>query len=209
MQIKFYKNLKVPNIKLNSQRGFTLMEIVVATTLFATVLTLMLSLFTYTLKINRRTEALRQASQGMRNFTEFIVKEIRNGQIDYSGTVAPCGTDYDTITGYTDYLGIINASGEQICLQWTDAEDGRMFLYKNGIEVQTINPVNMDITLAKFHVRPECDPKTECYSGDYPGIQPFVTIVMQFTVTLPTGEVRTVPYQTTISTDQYDINPKN
>ncbi len=66
------------------------MEIVVATTIFAIVAAAMMSLFNYTLKINRKTEALRQASQGMRNLVEFIVKEVRNGQIDYSvinGTV--------------------------------------------------------------------------------------------------------------------------
>ncbi len=191
------------------QFGFTLMEIVVATTLFATVLTLMLSLFTYTLKINRRTEALRQVSQGMRNFTEFVVKEVRNGQIDYSDTIAACAGTYQTATGYTDFIKLVTTSGEQICLKWTNATDGRMFLYKNGIAVQTINPANMKITVAKFHVRPVCNPKTTCYSGDYPGIQPFVTIVMQFQVTLPSGETRTVPYQTTISTDQYDIPHKN
>jgi hypothetical protein len=85
-----------------------------------------------------------------------------------------------------------------------------MYLYKNGIQVQTINPANMKITVAKFHVRPICNPKTLCYAGSkYPGIQPFVTIVMQFQVTLPSGEIRTVPYQTTISTDQYDIPHKN
>ena len=73
----------------NKQSGFTLMEITVATSIFAVVMVSLLSLFNYVLKINRESEALRQASQGMRNFVEYLVKEIRNGQIDYyvnSGT---------------------------------------------------------------------------------------------------------------------------
>ena len=64
--------------------GFTLMEIVVSTTIFAFVSVAMMALFNYTLKINRRSEALRQATQGMRNFVEYLVKEIRNGEIDYA-----------------------------------------------------------------------------------------------------------------------------
>lgn len=195
---------KLQQRPFENQTGFTLMEIVVATTLFVVTLTLMLSLFNYTLKINRRTEALRQASQGMRNFTEYLTKEIRNGKIDYSGTVAPCATDYDTVTGYTDYLGIVGPSGENVCFKWSAANGGTLQRYSSNLSVQNINPSNMKITVAKFHVRPLCNPFDTCYSGNYPAIQPFATIVLQFSVTLPSGETRTIPYQTTISTDQYD-----
>lgn len=66
-----------------SDRGFTLMEIIVATAIFAVVVSSILALFNYTLKISRRGEALRQATQGMRDFVEAVVKEVRNGQIDY------------------------------------------------------------------------------------------------------------------------------
>jgi type II secretory pathway pseudopilin PulG len=199
-----------------NQLGFTLMEVVVATTLFATVLTLMLSLFNYTLKINRRTEALRQASQGMRNFTEYITKEVRNGKIDYTNTVsaAECQGNYDNVTGYTDFLKIVNSSGENICIKWVNENGGVLKLFKNGITVQNITPTNMQIPVAKFHIRPLCDPATQCYvnnkgAPDYPGIQPFATIVMQFKVVLPSGEVQSIPYQTTISTDQYDVPHTN
>jgi prepilin-type N-terminal cleavage/methylation domain-containing protein len=65
------------------QDGFTLMEIVVASTVFAMVVAALMSMFNYTLKINRRTDSLRQATQSMRNLIEFIVKEVRNGEIDY------------------------------------------------------------------------------------------------------------------------------
>jgi prepilin-type N-terminal cleavage/methylation domain-containing protein len=78
--------LQATSYKLQAQQGFTLMEIVVSTTIFAVVLTMTLAIFNYALKINRRTEALRQTTQGMRNFTEFLVKEIRNGKIEYSAT---------------------------------------------------------------------------------------------------------------------------
>ena len=59
------------------------MEIMVATVIFAIIFSSLLSLFNYVLKINRKTEALRQSAQGARDFVEFLVKEVRNGQIDY------------------------------------------------------------------------------------------------------------------------------
>lgn len=74
--------MHLKNKKSNSA-GFTLMEIVVSTTIFAFVSVAMMTMFNYTLKINRRSEALRQATQGMRNFVEYLVKEIRNGEVDY------------------------------------------------------------------------------------------------------------------------------
>lgn len=192
-----------------NQSGFTLMEIVISTTIFATVLTLMLSLFNYTLKINRRTEALRQVTQGMRNFTEYLVKEVRNGQIDYSDAIAQCSGNYISPTGYTTFLKIVNVSGENECFVWSGEEEQLLYLYKNGVPVQTLNPTNFKVDLARFYVRPTCDPQTECDSGVYPAIQPYVTMVIRFKVTLPTGEERIIPYQTTISTDQYDIQDNN
>ncbi len=198
-------------LRTQSQYGFTLMEIVVSTTIFATVLTLMLSLFNYTLKINRRTEALRQVTQGMRNFSEFLVKEVRNGTIDYSDTIAQCSGTYSSPKGYTSFLKVVNPSGENECFVWTGATEQNLYLYKNGIAVQTLNPTNFKVDDARFYVRPVCDPNTECdpNTGKYPAIQPFVTIMMKFRVRLPSGEERIIPYQTTISTDQYDTQDNN
>src|SRR6266481_4238311 len=82
--------------RIKNKRGFTLMEIMVASTIFVILSGSLLALFNYVLKINRRSEALRQASQGARSFVEFLVKEVRNGQMDYYIT----NSSYDsTISG--------------------------------------------------------------------------------------------------------------
>lgn len=129
--------LSSTKIKKNGA-GFTLMEIVVSTTIFVFVFVGLLSLFNYTLKINRRAEALRQATQGMRNFVEFLVKEIRNGQLDYyviNGTSAvsafsgtsPCrlpvgGVGTPTYANKSNWLGIINTDGVQQCFYYGKAD---------------------------------------------------------------------------------------
>jgi type II secretory pathway pseudopilin PulG len=121
-----------------SGAGFTLMEIVVATTIFVVVMTGVLSLFNYTLKINRRSEALRQATQGMRGFVEFIVKEIRNGKIDYgvvsgsvdssTGAIGPCALPTTSGINFNDSyslqdnkLKLINPDGQNECIYFADS----------------------------------------------------------------------------------------
>ena len=62
------------------------MEIIVATVIFAIVVTAVLALFNYVLRINSRVQATRQVSQGARTFTEILSREIRNGRISYNTT---------------------------------------------------------------------------------------------------------------------------
>lgn len=223
----------------NKNSGFTITEIIIATGVFATVLVALMSIFVFTLRINRRSDALRQASQGARNFVEFLVKEVRNGHIDYgvqNGTiplpeVAPCPFPVNAgeVTtqkygrmgndGITDWaVGIVNIDSDRECFYWsrsngdgTKPVDGNysafnsLYLRKDGVsQVQKLNPDNFTIDVLRFYVRPNRDP----YTTSPPKIQPSLTMVMQFTVTLSTGEKVIVPYQTTISTNNYDIPAK-
>jgi type II secretory pathway pseudopilin PulG len=181
--------------------GFTLMEIVVSTTIFATTLVLLMSLFTYTLKINRRTEALRQSTQGMRNFMEFLGKEIRNGKIDYAAVASECTGPYASTGGA--FLGIVNVDGKKECFYLSG---NLIMLKKASLAGEALNPnsggatVPFQVTYLKFYVRPTTDPYTTT-----PNIQPFVTIDANFRTVLPTGETVNIPYQTSVSTDVYDI----
>ena len=129
------------NPRQSAEKGFTLMEIMVATVLFAIVFSSLLGLFNYVLKINRRTEAVRQASQGARDFVEFLVKEVRNGQIDYfvsngqysaaigtspcvpKGTVGHAVSPGDLATyGIKDNkLGLYNTDNIEECFYYGDA----------------------------------------------------------------------------------------
>lgn len=188
---------------VRKQRGFTLTEMVVATTIFATSLVAMFSMFNYVLKINRRTEALRQASQGVRNFVEFLVKEVRNGKIDYTSP-AISGQCVSSYGPESTSLSLLNADGERECIYYQKVNNvGQVFVVKQGVAAQNILPTNFDIDQSsfKFFVRPQVDP----YVPPYPKIQPFVTMAMVFKVTLPTKETVTIPYQTTVSTEVYDV----
>ncbi len=194
------------------QHGFTLMEVTVATTIFASALILILVLFTYTIKINRKIEALRQVSQATRNFTEYLVREVRNGTIDYTGEIdtTNCPAGYSLSAGAT-YLALVDRGGDRECFYLvSNGTAGKVMVTKLPISgaaaiTEQVNPPNVNIEPAtfKFFVRPITDPKVNL-GISYPGIQPFVSMVMKLTVSLNGVDQVVIPYQTTVSTDAYD-----
>ncbi len=229
---------KAKSCRLKASPGFTLMEIIVATLLFAMGTAAMTSMFNYTLKINRRAQALRLASQGMRNFVEFLTKEIRNGQIDYSvagdkvaAPVGPCpfnsssgigssNANTANIYGKTDSvrnadnaLGIITSEGDRECIYLADSAGtyvsgftgAELVINKNNAVVESINPPNFTVNSVLFYVRPLKDPYTNNPAGTLQKMQPFVTMDFVFTASLPTGEQVPLYYQTSVSTDKYDV----
>jgi prepilin-type N-terminal cleavage/methylation domain-containing protein len=193
--------------KQNSELGFTLMEILVATAIFTVVVSAMLVLFNNTLQINRRVQSLRQVSQGTRNFTEMISREIRNGRIDYASANRNCDS-----ANYTNpenqSLAIINKAGERICF-YLQQSDESLYISKDGATdsiVEKINPPNFLVLHKRFRfiVLPQTDPNPG--GTQFPGIQPMVTILATFSYQPPSGETAVeIPFQTTISTDIYDI----
>jgi prepilin-type N-terminal cleavage/methylation domain-containing protein len=250
------------------QSGFTLMEIVVATTIFAVVVAALMSMFNYTLKINRRGEALRQASQSMRDLVEFITKEVRNGAIDYRtpgtatgsapGALGPCGSGGmpaitqpggagnpitsigDTYNSQDNKFAVQTSEGDIECFYLaygpgfnvvgksvgdyvgsgvfaaeTSTAPARnpkpaLAMQKSNVagSVEMLTAPNVSIQRLMFFVRPTCDPNwglCSSYGNSYPKMQPFVTIVAQFRVNLPTGEQTDIYYQTTVSSNKYDI----
>ena len=200
MPHKKFFNLPPPSP--SSQTGFTLMEILVATTIFATVLTIMLVLFNYTLKINRRVEQLRQLSQGTRNFEEYLVREIRNGRIDYGSANSNCAA-VSYASASNSSLALINRAGERECFYKSGSD---LLIGKQGI-TDKLNPQNVTLGSVKFYVRPTSDPAAN--GPPFPGTQPVVTILMQFKIQLSGADpLATIPYQTTISTDIYDVPHK-
>ncbi len=190
-----------------SQQGFTLMEILISTLIFATTVTLMLDLFTQALRINRRVESLRQVAQGTRNFTETLTREIRNGRVSYGGLGSNCPVgnyQYDNnqtlvITTYTE---------EKLCF-YLDSQTEELMVSKNingNLVSESINPKNFRVKADTFRfvVRPTTDPNPG--SSPYNGLQPSVTIFAVFEVKPnPSESAIVLPYQTTISTDVYDI----
>ena len=68
---------------LRSKKGFTLVEIIVAVTMFMIVMTIVGVIFTNFFATKRKTEISRMLYEESRTALERIVKEVRRGTIDY------------------------------------------------------------------------------------------------------------------------------
>lgn len=192
--------------QFEKQSGFTLMEIIVATAIFVTVVSSILVLFTFVLQMNRRVQAVRQVAQGSRNFTEILSREIRNGRVDYNSANANCvASNYDDITNQS--VALTTVDGVESCIYLT--EDGLLNIERRNQSgsptTEVINPDNFTINPENFRiwVRPTTDP----FGGDLSnkGVQPMVTVLAEFIIYSGQRDQQVIPYQTTISSDVYNI----
>ncbi|QQS22786.1 type II secretion system protein [bacterium] len=126
------------------QFGFTLVEIIVATGIFAMVISAVLVLFNYVLRINREVQAKRQVSQAARNFTEVLSREIRNGRVDYNGSGNCAASNYANNANQS--LAIITYTGDRLCFYFkTDTKE--LMLRRDTSSTSTeesINPQNFN-----------------------------------------------------------------
>lgn len=179
------------------------MEIIVATAIFVTVVSSILVLLNYVLQINRKVQAVRQLTQGSRNFTELISREIRNGRIDYSIADGHCSSkNYNS--NNNKGLAILSPSGERSCL-YLEEQTGILFIQRltsPPSEPVAINPggIYIEPESFRFIIRP-----TVSYESQNHGVQPLVTILAKFYVFKDMPDEQVIPYQTTISSDVYDI----
>src|SRR6266481_7190276 len=161
----------------NTQKGFTLIELVVATALFSVVISAILGIYFFTLKINRRTDATRTAAENARFFSEFVTKEIRNGQLDYTGpAVSPCSTGISG--GGVSSLAILNIDGDHECiyLSGTNIMFAKMSQGRLLAAVQ-LNDSKVKVAILNFFISPAVNPYA---SGAQD--QPQVTLSASFNV---------------------------
>ncbi len=205
---------KIQRFSLSRQQGFTLMEIIVATAIFVTVVTAVLALFDYVLQVNRRVQAVRQVAQGTRAFTETLSREIRNGRIDYTQATGNCAASNYTQAS-NQSLAMSTADGTQVCIYLVDGSSegaegsGQLYIERRNqggtVAEELVNPPNFNINpdTFRFIVRPSLNP----FGGSSQGIQPMVTILAEFMVYPGQRDEQIIPYQTTISSDVHNIPP--
>lgn len=192
--------------QLNQEQGFTLIEIIVATAIFVTVVTAVLALFNFVLQINRRVQAVRQVAQASRSFTEILSREIRNGRIDFTQSTGNCNVaNYTSVNNQS--LALTTFDGTHTCLYLTN-QNSRGLLnverrsLSGNLTTEVINPENFSLnpTTFRFIVRPTTNP-----SVNNKGVQPMVTVMAEFVIFPGQRDEQVIPYQTTISSDVYDV----
>ena len=194
--------------KAQSGAGFTLIEAVVAATIFALVVTSILSTYLFVLRINTRTRAQRAVAQNARFITEFLSKEIRNGHIDYEkylGNVPTTTTSLWLLNQNNEteniYLAdstspqnvLANSSGCQSGITICD-----VMILKPGVSgtATTLNSGSVKITNFEFIISPSTNPFTASKTVNE---QPHVTAVIQLTANLGSRDEVKMDLQSTFS----------
>jgi type II secretory pathway pseudopilin PulG len=186
------------------QAGFTLIEAVVASALFAFTVSSILGVYLSTIKINRRTDVIRTASENARFITEYLSREIKNGQMDYNGPVtSPCTA---IPAASSNSLAIINIDGDQICFYLGDdlaniSSAGRnLWVEKNNLPAYKINSGNVQVLNLIFYSNPAFNPYT---SGST--IQPRVTFTANIKSTSGTQDNIVIPIENSVTIPAYDV----
>lgn len=174
-----------------SQKGFTLIEAVVATAVFAFVVSSVIAVYAEVIKLDRKTRGQRAVYDNARFIMEFLAKEIRNGSVSYSSY--PSGT---VPSNPELYIYNQNNELERMYLNGTN-----MVLNKNGVTTN-LNSSGTRVTNLRFYVSPLVDPYTPAKVSQ---THPSVTVVLELTSNFGSNpaDVTKLNLQSTFSTRSY------
>lgn len=154
-----------------NQAGLTLIEMVVTLGVFAFAMTEIMGVYMAILRVDEKSRGVRLVEQNARFITEFIIRETRNGVINY-GT--PPGNYAGAVPTPSTELRLINADNEQERIYLSG---GTLVLEKFGVGSSNLSGAQVTVSNVRFYVRPT--------DGTTTTVQPQVTF--SFTVAADIG----------------------
>lgn len=206
----------------DNQAGFTLVEAIVATGVFATMVAAIIGIYLSAVKINRKTDMSRTLSESARFISEFLSKEIKNGDIDFNSGITPCTPPLRSSDPKGHYISLINVDGDSFCI-YTGRDDGiadspptpsspgnlgtNLWMKKNTLSAVRLHPPNVSLASFIVYINPPYDPCPAPPACD-PALartEPSVTLVFSLKTNTAIQEIVSAPVQTTISIPRYDF----
>ena len=182
-------------------RGFTLLESIVATAVFAVAMTSIAGVFLSLQRIYGTNSSLQALQQNARFVSEDITKTIRNGRIDYDSY--SCSIFPNTVC--QPYVADLYLRDTDNLLHRIYKPDGEEYLQVVKI-LGTSQLTGSEVRVLNFRVYiwPPCDP-----SGFICGFlydeQPTVTVFFELESNLNSRDKIRMPFQITAATRQYDF----
>jgi prepilin-type N-terminal cleavage/methylation domain-containing protein len=193
------------NTLCKQPRGFTLVEMIVATAVFATASLIITDLFLISNRAQRRAESSQAIQSDARVLLANITERVRSGEIDYAAYVGP-------IPKPADMLAIIDERGRSVVIRGSDtvfantvcpselstpcleiSEDG-------GLTYQPMTSERIRLVGMQFYIDPPESPLEQDAGGFVYDIQPRVTFVLGLQgTTANAAELGTTFIQTTVS----------
>lgn len=182
---------------LNSQKGFTLVEMIMAVAIFSMVMVVGMGALLNVLSANRQAQAIQTAVNNLNLAMEMMSREIRTGYDYHCGDCsgATCivtkNCDDDSSIAFESYKGSVSDPDDQIIFRF---ENGILEKSVNsGADFQPLTPEVLDLTGSYFAV----SGATKEAAGNK--LQPKVLIVVKGVVINEKGDGSSFNLQTTIS----------
>ncbi len=150
-----------------SEKGFTIIEAVVAAGVFAFVVSSSLGVYMATMQLDAKSRAEREVLQNGRFIMDYLAKEIRNGRIDYSRT-------NDTAT-----LSLINQLDEEISLRFTGLGTYDIILTKTGVGSTRLNSDDVLVMNGMFRLSPDAGHGDPFDLANDIHVQPHVMVTLE------------------------------
>jgi len=192
-------------------KGFTLMEIVVAISLFVIASTLLVDIFTITQRTQVKLSGQTRVQADARYVMEIISRYARNYMIDYQYIIDQEGVN--PIPRQLNYLPLKDTQGNSIIFESSvspticpSGVSECLVIRRNNSASASITPQGVNIKDITFYILPNRDPFViDTSVGGYrSNQQPQVTIVLvSETISERTGERQTNYLQTTVSSRVY------
>ncbi|MBX4187901.1 MAG: prepilin-type N-terminal cleavage/methylation domain-containing protein [Candidatus Doudnabacteria bacterium] len=147
-------------IRSHKQKGFTIIEAIVAASVFAIAIVSSLGVYIATLQLDQKSRAERDVLQNGRFIMEYLSKEIRNGSIDYANTTS-------------SVLSIRNQQDEILTFFYSPSSKSLQFT-RDGSGT-TLNSGNVKVSNFQFILNPTTDPFDLVNDAH---TQPHVTIIL-------------------------------
>lgn len=193
----------------NKNNGFTLIEVLIASSIFVTVTVLVSDIFVRTNEVQRRTQGIQTTATDARFAFESMAREVRLGEIDYTyygGTVDVAGGETDLAITTTNQdkvrfglqTGAVCPVGSTSCLAVCLVDTCA------AGDWQPLTPKGINVTNLLFYIYPDVSPFVVVGSGFPNNSQPRVTMLMT-TENITTDDVSKAVFtiQTTVSTRVY------
>ncbi len=196
---------------LADNKGFTLMEVVVAMALFVVAVVLLVDIFTVTQKTQIKLSGKTRVQADARYVMEIIARYARNYRIDYDyivnregGEPIPAQLTYLPLRDEADNLILFESStSANVC---PSGVSECLAIQRNNSAWASITPAGVNIQSISFFISPRQDPFTiDLTAGGYKSDnQPKVTIILiSESTAVREGEKETNYLQTTVSSRVY------
>ena len=190
-----------------SQKGFTLVELLIAMTIFVSFVGILIGSYTSIIKGQREADEYRIMYSESRKIFETIVQELRDGMVDYKKYNA---NNSGGVIGGLDTLYVVSKDASmQSSIVYADGvvsiQKGKFEEIDISESVNLNSPDLVKVTDFKFYVSPSVDPyDDENVYNDKNQLHPKVTVYGKFVREFGNGKEYSMELQTTVSSRIYN-----